>query len=931
MGNDGSSHAASLPLLAILTAAPDALLVVDASGLIVLASEVAEAMFGYPSGELVGRGVEQLLPDSVRARHADFRGEFHRRATRRPMGEGRSLVARRADGAVFPVDVGLSPVDGAPHLVTCVVRDLTATGNAEHMLRVQNVALEAAANGIVITDIGGKIRWTNPAFTKMTGYAAEEVVGRDPSILKSGVHPPEFYRALWTTVAAGDPWYGEMTNRRKDGSLYVEEQTIALVRSSAGDITHFIAIKQDVTERRRVEAQLVEAKEAAEAAARAKAEFLANTSHELRTPLNAVLGFSELLLETDLDARQHGMLETIQQSGELLLALINDLLDLSKLEAGRLELDLHLVELEPLFATAIAQVAPRALEKRLELLWTIDPAVPAWIVADGLRLSQIVLNLVGNAAKFTDRGEVSVHVELASVVTSTASATSSTSVPGPTGAKQTPRPGEPIRLRVTVQDSGLGIPQDRRDRLFQKFAQLDASSTRRFGGTGLGLAITKALVERMGGRVEVESEGVPGRGSRFMFEIDAVTAAPRGSAIPPEPRLMGRRVAVLAVHAGLAQSLIRTLRALGLEAVVPSADSRLLDVDVVLVDEPIAAGFVERHLGEAAIVVLSPVGAARVEGSSPRRRIAPLSKPVRPRSLRDVLIRLLGTVPRMEAVQRPSLGSRSLPPMRVLLAEDSVVNQQVITAQLARLGVQADVVPDGRAALAAIASGRYDLCLLDVNMPELDGLEVARAVRKLDGAAARTVLVALTASAMAGDRERCLAAGMDEYVSKPVRIPALEAALRRASAPLGRPDAPDSLPSSAHLPIAARLASSPPRIVEVVEAALDAQTIVELRRDLGDEAAFDDLMLTFLESAVGLLKDAATAARAGDARAAQRAVHTLKGSAGSCGAPVVARLAAELERRFQAADFARAEPDLDAVRTALERFREELSASPPHA
>jgi PAS domain S-box-containing protein len=909
MGNDGSDLAAALPLLAILRATPEALLVVDATGRIVLASEVAEAMFGFPSGGLVGLTVEALLPETVRTRHVGFRGDFHRRATRRPMGEGRSLVAKRTDGTVFPVDVGLSPVAGAPHLVTCLVRDLTETGNAEHMLRVQNVALEAAANGIVITDIGGKIRWTNPAFTKMTGYSAEEVVGRDPSLLKSGVHPPEFYRALWTTVSAGDPWYGEMTNRRKDGSLYIEEQTIAPVRSSAGDITHFIAIKQDVTERRKVEAQLVEAKEAAEAAARAKAEFLANTSHELRTPLNAVLGFSELLLETDLDARQHGMLETIQQSGELLLALINDLLDLSKLEAGRLELDLHLVELEPLFATAIAQVAPRALEKRLELLWTIDAAVPAWIVADGLRLSQIVLNLVGNAAKFTDRGEVSVHVELASE------------------AKQVPRPGEPIRLRVSVQDSGLGIPHDRRDRLFQKFAQLDASSTRRFGGTGLGLAITKALVERMGGRVEVESDGVPGRGSRFSFEIDAVTAAPRGSAIPPEPRLMGRRVAVLAVHAGLAQSLIRTLRALGLEAVVPSADAKALEVDVVLVDEPIAAGFVERHLGQSAIVVLSPVGAARVDGHASRRRIATLSKPVRPRSLRDVLIRLLGTVPRMEAVQRPSLGAPSLPPMRVLLAEDSVVNQQVITAQLARLGVQADVVPEGRAALAAIATGRYDLCLLDLNMPELDGLEVARAVRQLEGPAARTVLVALTASAMAGDRERCLAAGMDEYVSKPVRIPALEAALRRASAPFRISEPPDSLPSSARMPTAARAAAIAPRILEV-ESPLDSQTILELRRDLGDEAAFEDLMQTFFESAVGLIKDAATAARNGDARSAQRAVHTLKGSAGSCGAPVVARLAGELERRFQAADFSRAEPDLDGARAALERFRVALAAEP---
>jgi PAS domain S-box-containing protein len=905
--------AASLPLLEILRSAPDALIVVDPEGKIVFANDAAGRMFGWRSGTLEGLRIEALLPVDQRARHAEFPGEFARSPRSRPMGAGQRLVGMRADGKTFPVDVGLAPVEGASGLVTCLVRDLTESGRAQHLLRVQNVALEAAANAIVITDFQGKIHWVNPAFTRMTGYTADEVVGRDPSLLKSGAHDGAFYKELWTTVSAGRSWQGQITNRRKDGSLYVEEQTIAPVRGTSGEITHFIAIKQDVTERRRVEEAQREAKEAAEAAARVKAEFLANTSHELRTPLNAVLGFSELLLETELDVRQRGMLETVHQSGESLLALINDLLDFSKLEAGRLELDLHPVEIEPLLANAVAQVAPRAAEKGLELLWTIAPAVPSWLVADGLRLSQILLNLLGNAVKFTEHGEVAVHLGL-----------------GDASAKP-PRPGTPVRLRVGIRDTGLGIPADRRHLLFKSFGQLDASSTRRFGGTGLGLAISKTLVERMGGAVEVESEGVPGLGSRFTFEIEVTTAAPHGPAVPVEPRLVGRRAAVITPHAGLGQALAMTLRALGLEvervpceredsaptATAPPAFARPLEVDVAVVDESAATACVHRAVGAAPVVLLSQVG-MRLDRSLASPRVAPVAKPARPRALRDAILRLLERAPAPDSGPRPSLASRTLPPLRLLVAEDSAVNQQVISAQLARLGVSADLVGDGNAALSAIATGRYDLCILDVNMPGLDGLEVARAVRKLDGPAQRTVLVALTASAMAGDRERCLAAGMDEYVSKPVRLPALEAVLRRAAA-----TGADSA-SSGSIPAAAKVADPAP--TEVADDGVDEPTILELRRDLGDDASFDDLVSTFLESAVELLEATRQALAAGDARAAQRAVHTLKGSGASCGARRIAEISAQLEKRFGAGQLDGVEATLVALRADVDRYRVAIDA-----
>jgi two-component system, sensor histidine kinase and response regulator len=891
MSRDGGQAIDAKSLWDVATWTPDALLVVDRDGRIVIANHTAYELFGYADGTMVGLSVDQLVPSHARDAHVLRRAQFAESPKSRQMAAGRLLSAVRADGGTFSVEVGLASLPGADGLVACSVRDIGVQGRAQHLLRLQHAALEAAANGIMITDRRGVIQWANPAFSEMTGYAIDEVVGRDPSFLKSGQHDAAFYQGLWDKVTSGDAWRGAITNRKKDGSLYVEEQTIAPVHAPTGEISHFIAIKQDVTERRRFEETLREAKNAAEAAAHAKTEFLANTSHELRTPLNALLGLSELLLDSDLSHRQRAMLDTIRESGETLLAIINDLLDLSKLEADKLELELGPVEVEPLFAAAMAQAAPRAVAKGVELVWAIDPDVPAWIVADELRVTQVLLNLVGNALKFTDDGEVEVRIALAEA----------------RGAP--PAPGGTTRIRVSVRDTGLGIPRDRHHLLFKSFSQLESGKKRRYGGTGLGLAISKSLAEQMGGGIEVESEGVPGRGSCFTFELAAKVAEPHGSAAPPSPPLAGRRVAVIADNAALVDTLSLTLLSLGAEPVAVAASAGVPeDVAAAIVDE---SASIEERLDGPPVIWLARVGAPE-DGFGGRE---PVIKPVRQRTLASALIAALGlSTTRHDTRPPPDAEPLSMPRARLLVADDSPVGQQVAMAQLTRLGLRADVVSDGMAALAAIASGRYDLALLDVRMPELDGLEVARAVRSLPGPASSTVLVALTASAMAGDRERCIEAGMDDYLSKPVRLATLEAMIRRA---LGmRP------------PRSTRLDVGPISEIAELSDVIDRATIHELRGELG-EAAFQEVMGTFGENGRALLAAAADAHATGDLRGLRQAVHTLKGSAAACGAPLVARVSAEVEALIDAGQQGAIAGRLASIGAAFDAFLAALQGPGP--
>jgi PAS domain S-box-containing protein len=666
------------------------------------------------------------------------------------------------------------------------------------------LATEAAQVGIWDFDLGqNKLVWDARMFA-LYGLNAMTFDGTLAGWCER-IHPSDRERAeqeYRDAVEGKHPYNTSFRVVRPDGEQREIRARAHVQRNAAGRALRVVGVHWDVTTERRAQAEIENARDQAEdlnrqledalerahrlaqeaaAATVAKSEFLANMSHEIRTPLNAIIGMSGLLLGTELNNEQREFSETIRSSGDGLLGLVNDILDYSKIESGRLDLEHHAFDLRDCIESSLDVLAARAAEKHLDLLYSIDTGVPEAVTGDITRLRQIVVNLVSNAVKFTAQGEVFLAVNL---------------VPAQD-------PGR-CRLRFAVQDSGIGIPADRMDRLFKTFSQVDASTTRQYGGTGLGLAISKRIVELMGGRIWVESTA--GQGSTFFFEIE-VPAAPAPAkrfTSGRVPALTGRRLLIVDDNATSCRILCQQTVAWGIIPRAVSSGDEALQLlrqgvlfDLLLIDAemPVKSGQpLAKMIRDAwpadqiGIALMTAPGQAR--WAADLGIMGHVTKPVKVKPLFELLVEAMqGRAAPQIASSEPSTNFATERPLRILLAEDNPVNQRVAVLMLQRLGYGADIAANGREALAAVERQLYDLVLMDVQMPEMDGLQATREICARVTPERRPRIVAMTANASTGDRELCLSVGMSDFLTKPVRADDLRRALedtpQRTTTPVG--------------------------------------------------------------------------------------------------------------------------------------------------
>lgn len=758
---------------------------------------------------------------------------------------------------------------------------------------------QVALDMLGIAGMDGYFKRINPAFYTSLGYTEEELLSRP---FLEFVHPEDRPKTIEAVdqLTAGQNLVNFINRyQHKDGGYLWIEWTAAPNASK----TAIYAAARNITLRIQTEDELRMAREAAEAANQAKSTFLANMSHEIRTPMNGVLGMTELLLNTRMTADQRGYLNLVRQSADSLMTVLNDILDFSKIEAGKLDLDKHEFDLRDSIGDTLQTLALRSAEKDIELAYLVKPDVHDCLIGDIGRLRQIILNLVGNAIKFTPRGEIVVELRVES------------------------RTEDQVTLHVRVSDTGIGIAKDKQTQVFESFSQAESCTTRRFGGTGLGLTISRQLVELMKGRMWLESE--PGKGSVFHFtaQFDLGTQKPHAARLLPE-KLRDFSVLVVddnATNRTILEEMLKTwelrpiLAASGAEAlhILEQAQAEgtpiplmLLDYMMPEMDGAEVCRQIQQRFSSTApkILILSSGGNLTAQiGDKDLGYERCLTKPVKHSDLFDTISRVMGG---MIADDKSGLaqempGLQSVAPMKLLLAEDGRVNQLVAIKMLEDRGHQVTLASNGREALALLASQSFDAILMDVQMPEMNGFEASRAIRQNEAGTDRHIpIIAMTANAMKGDREQCLAAGMDDYIAKPIYSTQLYPLLEKYASLSQHPTA-EPLPfgASRDAPV------------------FDADTFSE---NIGDGPLMLELIRLFFEESQPMLGNACLALHELDAEALHQASHSLQGLVGNYAATPAFKAVSALTQCTRNGNLLQAGKLLAVVTEEVARLREAL-------
>ena len=808
-------------------------------------------------------------------------------------------VLWRCDGTPIPVEYWSYPIHRDGKTVGTVVTwfDISERRAAENQLRKLSQAVEQSFESFVITDRKGNIEYVNKAFRDNTGYSNEEIIGQNPRILQSGKTPKKTFKALWNTIGSGRPWKGTLYNRRKDGSEYVEFVFISPIRQADGRITHYVAAQEDVTERQRADEELkqyrfhleelveertkalADARQRADAANQAKSAFLANMSHEIRTPMNGVIGLLDVLERSGLSDQQNDLVGIIRQSAGTLLGVIDDVLDFSKIEAGRMELEVAPVSVTDVVESVCTSLAVEASRHEIELHVFVDPEIPLKVLADGLRLRQVLYNLIGNALKFTGgkssrQGCVWVTAEKSQ--------------------------NEPLQVRFKVEDNGIGITSEKVEHLFDAFTQAEGSTTRRFGGTGLGLTICKRIIGLMGGSIEVESELDKGASFTVELTLDSLPNEASTAAIDltgVHCILHGKRqrdtesLGIYLQHAGARISEISSLKQLTSVSMTSAASSVIICTDdtlpVTASNEPIRpptnVPILFIGYGKQRPSCTERPNVTTIDGNGLRRKTLVRNVAVAVGRAPASASNTNSDKPSDKQIVVPTVAEARDQGRLILIAEDDTVNQTVILQQLALLGYAAELANNGIEALKKWRENDYALLLTDLHMPEMDGYELATKIRH-EETHGRLPIVLLTANALHGEAQYAAAAGVDDYLTKPVQLDRLEQTMDHWLPHDFSPASDTALPG-------------PDKNVDRQENTVSKLINLDVLKGLvgDDEAIIQNLLASYKETAQEYAQTLRATCASGDLPEAGRIAHKLKSASRSIGATTLGDLCADME------------------------------------